>query len=64
MEIERIDPGQARVDVTRGDALLVCAYDSQEKCLKNHLDGALSLQDLQALEDQLPRSREIIFYCA
>ena len=64
MDIERIDPSQARAHVTTGDALLVCAYDSQEKFLKNHLGGALSLPDLQALEDQLPRSREIIFYCA
>jgi hypothetical protein len=63
MDIERIDPTQARAHVAK-DALLVCAYDSQEKCLKNHLGGALSLQDLQSLEDQLPRTREIIFYCA
>lgn len=64
MDIERIDPAQARAHVAQGDALLVCAYDSQEKCLNNHLGGALTLQDLQSLEDQLPRSREIIFYCA
>lgn len=64
MEIERIDPGQAREDMTTRDALLVCAYESQEKCRKNQLDGALSLQELQALEDKLPRNREIIFYCA
>lgn len=64
MDIERIDARQARADVTKGDALLVCAYDSQEKFLKNHLGGALSLQDLQALEAELQRNREIIFYCA
>jgi rhodanese-related sulfurtransferase len=64
MEIERIDPSQARVDVAAGKALLVCAYDSPEKFQQNHLDGALSLQDLQKLEDQIPRDREIVFYCA
>jgi len=64
MDIERIDARQARAHVIYGDALLVCAYDNQDKFLKNHLDGALSLEDLQALEDQLPRNREIIFYCA
>jgi len=64
MNIERIDARQAREHVTHGDALLVCAYDSQEQFLSNHLGGALSLADLQAFEDDLPRSREIIFYCA
>ena len=64
MDIDRIDVRQARAHVTTGDALLVCAYDTLEKFLNNHLGGALSLQDLQALEDDLPRRREIIFYCA
>jgi rhodanese-related sulfurtransferase len=64
MDIERIDPVQARAHVISGNALLVCAYDDQEKFRQNHLEGALSLQDLRAIEDELPRSREIIFYCA
>jgi rhodanese-related sulfurtransferase len=63
MDIERIDPVEARLHVTSGNALLVCAYDSQERYLSNHLGGALSLQDLRAFEDELPRSREIVFYC-
>jgi hypothetical protein len=64
MDVERIDSERARADVTHGNALLVCAYDTQEKFLKNHLGGALSLEDLAAMEDELPRDREIIFYCA
>ncbi len=64
MEIERIDPVQARAHMTTGNALLVCAYDSQEKFLHNQIAGALSLQELQAIENDIPRSREIIFYCA
>lgn len=64
MDIERIDARQARAHLTQGDALLVCAYDSQEKFLNNRLGGALSLEDLQTFEADLPRSREIIFYCA
>ncbi len=63
-DIDRIDPVQARAHVTSGNALLVCAYDSQEKFRQNHLEAALGLQDLRAIEDELPRSREIIFYCA
>ena len=64
MDIERIDPEEARRHVTGGNALLVCAYDSPEKFLQNHLGGALSLQDLQTLEGDLPKNREIVFYCA
>jgi rhodanese-related sulfurtransferase len=64
MSIERIDPEQARMDVTNGNALLVCAYEPHAKFEANHLGGALSLQDLQAIEDDLPRTREIVFYCA
>jgi rhodanese-related sulfurtransferase len=63
-DIERIDPVQAHAEVTRGNALLVCAYDSDEKFRNNQLEGALSLQDLQRIEGDLPRDREIIFYCA
>jgi hypothetical protein len=64
MTIERIDPERARAHMTSSHALLVCAYDSPEQYRDNHLDGAISLQDLQAMEGQLPRNQEIIFYCA
>jgi rhodanese-related sulfurtransferase len=64
MEIERIDPVAARAHVAGGQALLVCAYEDPEKCRRNHLEGALTLQELHAIEDELPRDREIIFYCA
>ncbi len=63
-DIERIDPAQAYTDVTSGKGLLVCAYDSDEKFQANHLEGALSLRELQRIEGDLPRDQEIIFYCA
>jgi hypothetical protein len=60
---ERIGPEQAKRDMENG-ALLVCAYDSDEKFQNNRLTGALSLAELQARESALPRDQEIIFYCA
>ena len=63
--VERIRPQDAVRDL-RGSppALLVCAYDDEEKCRQNRLDGSISLADFQARESSIPKSREIIFYCA
>jgi hypothetical protein len=46
------------------NALLVCAYDNDEKCRQNWLDGAVTLSELRAREATLAKDREIIFYCA
>jgi hypothetical protein len=64
MTIERIDPQAARVHLASSNALLVCAYDSVEKCQANRIEGAIQLAELEAKAAQLPRSQEIIFYCA
>jgi len=59
---ERIDAERARERVQRGDALLVCAYDDEEKCRQFGLEEALTLAELQARD--VPRDREIVFFCA
>jgi rhodanese-related sulfurtransferase len=64
MSVQRIDPEQARREVVSGNALLVCAYDDQQKLQKYLLPNALSLPDFQAQEAAFPKDREIIFYCA
>jgi len=64
MAAAKIDPKQAKHDAEVGDALIVCAYDSQEKFEANELKGALSLDDLQSREGELSKDRELIFYCA
>src|SRR4051812_46226710 len=62
---DRISPQEARRHLQADpNALLVCAYDSDEKFRQNRLDGAISLADFQARERSLPKDREIIFYCA
>jgi len=62
-DITRISPKEARDHVTSGEALLVCAYDSDEKFRKYHLDGAISLTDFRLKTSGLAKDREIIFYC-
>lgn len=64
MDIERIDPREARAHLASDpSALFVCAYDD-ERWLQHQLDGAISLPELRAIEARLPRDTEIIFYCA
>ena len=46
-----------------GKALLVCAYDSDEKFAKYHLEGAISLSDFKKRAGETPKEQEIIFYC-
>ena len=62
---ERISVPEARRHLQAdANALLVCAYDSDEKCRQNRLDGSITLTDFQSREGTLPKDREIIFYCA
>jgi hypothetical protein len=61
---ERIGPQEARQHVASGQALIVCAYDSQEKFDQNHLEGAIPLSEFESQVDALPKERELIFYCA
>ncbi|HEY3246044.1 MAG TPA: ArsR family transcriptional regulator [Phycisphaerae bacterium] len=63
-EPARIQPSEARRKVQAGDALLVCAYDDDEKCRQNRLEGAISLNALQAQLPSISKNREMVFYCA
>lgn len=62
--VERIDVGTARKNVTSGQALLVCAYGDDAKCRKGRLEGSLPLARFEAMAPTLPKTQEIIFYCA
>lgn len=61
---ERISAPEARRHVESGEALLVCAYDSNEKFQQNKLEGAISLDEFRSRADSIPKHQEIIFYCA
>jgi hypothetical protein len=63
--VERITPEEVRWHrAADSAALLVCAYDDQEKCAKYHIDGSITLAELKLRESSLPRNTELIFYCA
>ncbi len=63
-EIERVAPEEARKRILHDEALLVCAYDNEDKFRRAHLEGAISLKDFNERVSGLSKETEIIFYCA
>ena len=63
-DIERISVEQAHQRVNANHALLVCAYDDEAKCRLVNLEGSMSLTSLQSRVGSLPKTQEVIFYCA
>ena len=45
-------------------ALLVCAYDDEEKCRSMRIPGSMTLGELNQRLPSLSENQEIIFYCA
>jgi hypothetical protein len=63
-EARRIKPDEARRKVQAGDALFVCAYESEETCSGPlQLEGSMTLGELNSRLDSIPKEQEIIFYC-
>ena len=60
----RLSPQEVRTNVTSGAALLVCAYDNEDKFKNNHLDGAISLSEFKSRLSGLSKDQQVIFYCA
>jgi rhodanese-related sulfurtransferase len=60
----RVIPEETRRKVESGAALLVCAYDDEEKFRNMRLEGAISLSELESKLPSLSKGQEIIFYCA
>jgi hypothetical protein len=64
VEPSRVSPEEAKAKVTSGRALLVCAYDDDQKFKLLHLDGAISLNEFNSQLKNLHKDHEVIFYCA
>ncbi len=63
-EPERISPEEAYKKLKAGTALLVCAYDDEDKFRTMHLEGAISLSEFRSKLPSLSKDQEIVFYCA
>jgi len=64
MAVEKVTPQDVFEKVQSGKALLVCAYDSEDRFRQVHLEGALSLGEFKSKEGELGKDKEIVFYCA
>ncbi|UFS70126.1 ArsR family transcriptional regulator [Geomonas sp. RF6] len=62
-EAKRVKPEEARRKVQAGEALLVCAYDDEEKCERARLEGAMTFGEFSTKLPEIGKEREIIFYC-
>ncbi len=63
-EPERVGPKEIAEKLKAGAALLVCAYDDEQKFKALHLEGAISLNEFRSRLGALPKDQEIVFYCA
>ena len=59
----RVPADRARREIESEGALLVCAYD-EEKCQRFMFEGALTLKQLEERLPALPKSTDILLYCA
>ena len=63
-EPEYVGPRETFEKLKSGIALLVCAYDDEEKFKTLHLEGAISHKEFRSRLASLSKDHEIIFYCA
>lgn len=63
-KVSRITPEETYQKLRVGNALLVCAYDSEEQFRSLQLKGAISLPVFRAKLTSLSKDQEIVFYCA
>lgn len=58
----RIPADETHRNVMSGQALLVCAYEDEDKFMRMHLQDAISLQEFKTRLPALSKDQEIIFY--
>jgi len=63
-EAIRITPEETHQKLRAGNALLVCAYDSEEQFWSLQLLRAISLREFREKLPFLSKDQEIVFYCA
>ena len=61
---ERIGPEEVQKKLKAGTAIVVCAYEDENKFKTFHLEGALSFNEFKSKLPSLAKGQEIAFYCA
>ncbi len=62
--IQSVSAQEAFTRARNGIALLVCAYESDDKFKHVHLEGAIALSEFRRQKAAISCDRELIFYCA
>lgn len=60
--VERVSVEDARNRILKGESLLVCAYEGIERYRAVALEGSFALNSFMEIVDDIPFSKEIIFY--
>ena len=65
MIARRISPAEVWTRLqAQPPALLVCAYDDEEKCASMLIPGSLTFRALLSRLPSIPKTQEIVFYCS
>ena len=59
---KRVGVERVHSKLQSGQALLVCAYESDTKFRQTALDGAIPFSEFEGRKSSLPRGLEIVFY--
>jgi hypothetical protein len=62
-EPERVTAEEVYGKSKSGKALLVCAYEDEEKFKKLQLEGAISFNAFKSKLASVSKGEEIVFYC-
>ena len=63
-DVTRIPAAEVQQRVQTGQALLICAYASDDKFAKMALQGAIPRSSFEAQLPRTPKNKQLIFYCA
>jgi hypothetical protein len=63
MDIESVSAPEVREKIRHQSALLVCAYEDEEKFRTFPLEGGISLNEFKSKIGELNKDQETIFYC-
>lgn len=61
-QVDLIDARDAFKHAQNDSALLICAYESDEKFQKLELDGAIPLSEFQSIAATVAKDKELVFY--
>lgn len=61
-QVDLIDAQDAYNHINYDSALLICAYESDEKFHRLQLEGAIALSEFQSISATVAKDKELIFY--